>query len=141
LRVYLKVKIKSLAAEAIIIRQEERKHNIGCRARVRIRRLLRKSNELTITERETLERKLKAPSDNALKAFWGLRSHRTYDVREEARAAHVAYGFLRNRTYAQVEGSAKSSPEWERVRKLVEKYGDGSKTERMQRFEAWKEGA
>lgn len=139
MKVYLKVKIKSLAAEAQMIRSEERKCNIGCRARVKIRRRLRKSNELTTTERSKMERQLAAPSEKAMKAFWGLRYHRVYDVRGEARAAHVAYGFLRGRTYAQVEGAALSSPDWPRVEALVKKYGDES--DRMQKFAEWRSAA
>ena len=139
MKVYLKVKIKSLAAEAQMIRQEERKCNIGCRARIKIRRRLRKSNELSIDDRARMERQLVKPSENAMKAFWGLRYHRIYDVRDEARAAHVAYGFLRGRTYAQVEGAALSSPNWERVEALVKKYGDAP--DRLQKFSEWKDAS
>jgi hypothetical protein len=141
MKIYLKVKIKSLAAEAQMIRSEERKCNIGCRARVKIRRQLRKSNELTTGQRAKMERQIVKPSETAMKAFWGLRLHRTYDVREEARAAHVAYGFLRGRTYQQIEGAALTSPNWTRVQRLVEKYGDGVLAERMQKFTEWKEAA
>lgn len=80
----LRVKIRSLAEEAKIIRHEELRH----------------------------------PKQRA-----ELHRHRTFDVREEARAAHIAYGFLRGRTYHQIEKSCKSSPNWDRVQKLVEKYG------------------
>lgn len=135
MKVYLKVKIKSLTAEAQMIRAEERKCNIGCRARVRLRRLLRKSNSLPPEDRARYERWIKAPSENAMKAFWGLRYHRIADVRHEARAAHVAYGFLRGRTYEQVEGSAQSSPNWERVESLVKKYGAPGDRER---FAEWR---
>lgn len=141
MKVYLKVKIKSLAAEAQMIRSEERKCNIGCRARVRIRRQLRKSNELTTPERTKMERQLVKPSDKAMKAFWGLRHHRIYDVRDEARAAHVAYGFLRGRTYAQVEGSAITSPNWDRVWRLVHKYGEGDKAALEKALAEWREAA
>ncbi|WP_027685072.1 hypothetical protein [Rhizobium leguminosarum] len=141
MKVYLKVKIKSLAAEAQMIRKEERKCNIGCRARVKIRRRLRKSNELTTAERTRMERQLSKPSETAMQAFWGLRLHRTYDVREEARAAHVAYGFLRGRTYAQVEGAALSSPKWDRVEALVKKYGDGDLADRLKKFSEWKDAS
>jgi len=85
-RTYLKVKIKSLAAEAKIIRTEER------RAR-----------------RPGLRR--------------GLQDHRKGIVRYEARHTHLAYGFIRGREYHQMESSTHESPNWERVRKMVEKYG------------------
>ena len=66
---YLRVKIKSLAEEARIIRKEERK-------------------ALDHSDRATYE---------------GLRKHRTQDVRGEARAAQLAYAFVRGRPYAKIE--------------------------------------
>ena len=85
-RTYLKVKIKSLAAEAKIIRTEEK------RAR-----------------RPGLRR--------------GLEDHRKGIVRTEARHTHLAYGFIRGREYHQMESSTHETPNWEKVRKMVEKYG------------------
>jgi len=92
-KIYLKVKIKSLAAEARIIRHEEhraRKYDVDG-----------------------------APS----LLFWGLRSHRTCDVRREARASLLAYGFLRGRTYALMEAKSYDDPPMSRVAELVKKYG------------------
>ncbi len=115
-RVYLRVKVKSLADEAKIIRKEEK------RARLLSIRI-------------------------------GLRDHRTGIVRHEARHAQIAYGFLKGRSYAEIEGGAKEAPEWAKVRKMVEKYGshyswldDGSPTrdeaakhlaETLKRFDQW----
>lgn len=138
---YLKIKIKSLAAEATMIHREERRHNIGHRGRVRIRRQLAKATDLTPTQRARLERKMQKPSERAMKAFWGLRWHRQYDVRSESRASHVAYGFLRGLDYKQIEGTAKSSSNWSRVEDLVKKYGEDDIRVRMQRFAQWKEAA
>lgn len=94
----LKVKIKSLAAEAKIIRLEE-KRVLGYKK-----------------------------SDTTL--YLSLRSHRTNEVRREQRAAMLAYGFIRGRTYRQVEKCGKVSgirhqnhPDWNRVRQLAEKFG------------------
>lgn len=83
-RVYLKVKIKSLAAEAKIIRAEERK------------------NKYFRT---------------------GLSSHRKTVVRSEARHTLLAYGFLKGKRYRDLEPTAKNKPDWDRVRRMVEKYG------------------
>lgn len=111
-RVYLKVKIKSLAEEAKIIRKEESKNKFF---------------------RETLA------------------AHRKGVVRSEARAAQLAYSFLRGRNYSELEAKTHHKPDWERVKKLVDKYGifrDGEisyseylglKKIQMDRFEAWKE--
>lgn len=141
MKAYLKIKIKSLAAEATMIHREERRHNIGHRGRVRIRRQLAKATDLTPAQRVRLERRLAAPSERALKAFWGLRWHRQYDVRSESRASHIAYGFLNGLPYSRVEANTKSSPNWSRVEDLVKKYGEDDIRVRMQRFAEWKEAA
>lgn len=91
--VYLRVKIKSLAAEAVIIRREERK--------LRTRREPTQPGSL----------------------WWGLNHHRRHDVRREARAAALAYGFLRGRAYKQIEGKTHCDPDRDRVAALVKKYG------------------
>jgi len=134
---YLKIKIMSLAAEATMIHREERRHNVGHRGRVRARRMLARSNDLTDTERQKLTRKLIAPSDRNLQIFWGLRYHRTGEVRSEARSALIAYGFLRGLSYSKVETNPKSVPDWTRVKELVRKYGEDNLNERMARFDEW----
>lgn len=90
-KVYLKIKIKSLAAEASMIRREE--------------------HLWKLRDREL---------------FFGLRSHRTWDVRREARAALLAYGFLRGRPYKKIEAFTYDPPPFGRVVALVKKYGAGS---------------
>lgn len=83
----LRVKVKSLAAEARIIRLEER------RAR-------------TTAARESLY------------------FHRIRDVRREARAALLAYAFIRGRDYATCEKPGKwNPPDLVRVQQLVVKFG------------------
>lgn len=84
-REMLRVKVKSLAAEAAIIRREER------RTREKLR------EELAL--------------------------HRRTVVREAARNAHVAYGLVKGRAYEQMEGNAKSIPDWDEVTRMVKKYG------------------
>lgn len=84
-REMLRVKIKSLAEEARIIRAEEK------RTRGRLR------DELHL--------------------------HRIFDVRAAARHAHLAYGFIRGRTYEQMERKAGREPSWDEIRRLCKKYG------------------
>lgn len=93
---FLKVKIKSLAEEARIIRLEER------RAKAR-------------GDYETLT---------------SLYLHRTKDVRNEARATQLAYGFLKGRTRSEIESPSEtfylSYGEHElkaRTGAIVKKYG------------------
>jgi hypothetical protein len=53
--------------------------------------------------------------------------HRIHDVRDEARATHIAYGYLRGRALAQMEKSPDNIPSaiWARAQKMVDKYGVG----------------
>lgn len=81
---YLKVKIKSLAAEAVFIRKEENK------AKANYRYLKR------ITGKE-------AEYDRFQNLHYGLHQHRTVDVRMEARATQWAYAFIRGKQFNFVE--------------------------------------
>ncbi len=96
----LKVKIKSLADEAKIIRHEEKKW--GPR------------------RERSFEHMLLHDS---------LRDHRRLDVRSEARAAHLAYAYLKGRDYIQVENHLRDPNDskhmviWHEVSRLVKKYG------------------
>lgn len=72
--IYLKVKIKSLAAEARIIRLEEQR--------------------------------AKRSRQTDLRA--GLHHHRTFKVRQAARYAQLAYGYLRGRPYRLVERTTRT---------------------------------
>ncbi len=66
----------------------------------------------------------------------GLHGHRVWDVRTEARVALLAYGYLRGKTYAQLEVNPRFPPSWARVRDLVVKYGDDKRVPR-EVLEAW----
>ena len=83
-RLFLKVKIKSLAAESRIIRQEERKNP---HARI------------------------------------GLAEHRRRVVRPVSRINNLAYGFIRGRSYRQMELFSRTSPNWKEVWKVIERFG------------------
>ncbi len=84
-REMLRVKVKSLAEEARIIRKEERR-TFG-----RLREL--------------------------------LHHHRVWRVRMEARASHLAYGFIRGRTLEQMERIRHTEPDWDKVRSMCKRYG------------------
>lgn len=88
---YLKVKIKSLAEEARIIRKEESRA---------------KTPELKQS----------------------LKYHRKWDVRNEARATLVAYGYLRGKKLCEIEPNMKNFRFFvlyiePRVKAMVDKYG------------------
>ena len=103
MRIFLQVKIYSLAEEARYIRRKEAEQK-------------KRGNT------ELLNR---------------LHQHRIHHIRPETRAAHLAYGFLRGRSYDQIEGKAKRKPNWKTVERLIKKYGEGTGKE-QQAFEAWK---
>lgn len=53
-----------------------------------------------------------------------LHDHRVKEVRSEARHTHLAYGLIRGRRYEQMERSVTGyPPDWERVRKMIKRYG------------------
>lgn len=129
MRAYLKIKVVSLAAEAQLIRREERRH-------LTAERHLRQTRPSIFDGGGTT---------NHSRAYFGLRDHRTGIVRSEARAAQLAYGFLRGLEYSQMEGSAKrgprSSPPKARVLELVRKYGVGEDRKVLEeRLKLWWDG-
>jgi len=122
---YLKVKIKSLAEEACIIRHEERKY-------LRSSRWLRRNNGPEL--------------GTALSTWGGLNTHRL-QLRVEQRAAFLAYGYLRGRAYRQIEQApcylkapfCRPGPSWSRVQDLVLKYGpDKDKKALWDKLVAWR---
>lgn len=120
---YLRVKIKSLAAEASIIRHEERRAKTSRAYRREAKRRLRLGVEtgpaaipvgqkgefrtLTNSEAELATKQAQPPSTEQLDLWHGLNSHRRNEVRHEARCAQLAYAFIRGRAYRQVEATRK----------------------------------
>ena len=113
----LRVKIRTLADEARYIRREEQ--------RAKGRRKLEKGGKVIPGEFRF--------RDDALRL--SLRSHRTNEVRNEQRAALLAYAFVRGVPYLKVEprvdwsrygceATKRRDELWERVRSLVKKFGD-----------------
>jgi len=49
--------------------------------------------------------------------------HRRTIVRSESRHTGLAYGFIRGRSYSQLEPTAKRDPDWKRVEKMIKQYG------------------
>jgi hypothetical protein len=63
----------------------------------------------------------RAGKDELLRGI--LHSHRVCEVRREQRASLLAYGFLRGVEYAAIEAKTETPPDWNRVAKLVGKFG------------------
>lgn len=105
-KTYLKMKIVSLAAEARLIRREE-KNWYG-------------------------------PSETRT----GLYLHRVLDVRREARAALLAYGFIRGRLYSSMEkvgNHPQKAVDFARVLTLARKYGPLKQVLEAEALKAWVE--
>jgi len=95
MKTYLKIKIKSLAEEAKIIKREEQKWNIP----------------FTIDNLKTVH-----------PLYFSLREHRINVVRRECRLSNIAYGYLRGRSYKQIENKCYEAPNWERVAEIIRKF-------------------
>ncbi len=122
----LKVKIKTLAEEARIIRHQERAWLPGPawtkvgQTRVRVRPPV-------------------ANDDVRLVVNVNLHQHRVAHVRPEARASLLAYAFLRGVSHARVEATKMHTrPDWRRVEQIVKKFGYGDPRDLMQRYSEWK---
>lgn len=137
----LKVKICSLAAEARIIRRLEKQK------RDQARRARGWRQAVAVDDKGRAKTKwfkeVDAPdtaqySDDHLAKYQSLRAHRILDVRKEARASQLAYGFLRGRDYKQMEQKCYTEPNWSKVQDIAERFSGEDKRIVAQRFAAWK---
>lgn len=132
-RVFLKVKLKSLAEEARIIKHEEGKRKVR-RARA-IAGLLRNASDdvkahirmLRVTDAAHREEHRAQPwyplSAHELEQ---LHRHRINVVRVESRLTSIAYAIIRGRMLASVDSLKGLTPaHWERINAMLKKYGDG----------------
>jgi hypothetical protein len=116
-KIYLRVKINSLCEEAKIIRREENR---------------RKYKFIKTPDGKLRKRRI--VTDDTV--FWGLRTHRTEELRKEARCAYIAYAYLRGKSYRETENNPfwlkpnrttlrydPFRPNWSRVADIVLKFG------------------
>jgi hypothetical protein len=114
---HLKIKIKSLAAEARIIRAEEQKLKRRIRRSKKLRRILRKGGTLKgkpLTPERAEELGLEVHQ---------LKVHRKSDVREEARHSLLAYGYMRGTPYKNIEQRCEECPSSGRIASMVNRFG------------------
>jgi len=114
---HLKVKIKTLAAEAAIIRTEEHKARNAARSAVR-----RVSDGHGADPAAHYQR------------HEGLYRHRIDVVRPAARVNLLAYGCLRRTSYASMESKTRTYVDFHWIRKLVQRFGTA---EDQAYFETW----
>lgn len=120
MKIYLKMKVKTLAVESMMIHAAQR----------RIKRRVHKKGK-------TLD-----PAAGS-SAFWGMQHHRIEVVRREARSSLLAYGFLRGRLYGEIENNAYTKPDFKRVFGIIERFRDGPEKiqDITQRFAEWRDTA
>lgn len=128
----LKVKIKSLAAEARIIKQEEQKALRHARS---LRRYYDRRSVPLVAENE-----IKAASAG----YDSLHYHRIVKVRGETRLAGLAYGFLRGMPYRRIEAKYYEAPNWMRLEEMIRRFSGllpkkGSNEVRSQELQEWLE--
>jgi len=116
----LKIKAKSLAAEARIIRNLER----------RLKRRVTEGGK----PRPGLT------DDRTFSAFQKIRFHRILDVRTESRVTNLARAFLKGHAYMKVEHFTHVYPPMDRVKKMAERYGGGSNSLAVA-WKAWEDTA
>jgi len=117
----LRVKIKSLTEETKIIRHEDRVAKWHAHA-------ARNRAKQEMAEKHELHN-------------FNLHHHRIVDIREEARASHLAYGFLRGKSYREMEHFSYTQPNWYKIEKMISKYCDQDWRTVGQRFAQWKDEA
>lgn len=120
MKTHLKIKICSLAAESKIIRREERKWP-----------------GLTAEQHAAYDPFLSLTRPLPFNMRQSLHLHRVNDVRKATRAALLAYGFLRGRTYGQIENKTKNAPDWIRVIRTITQFSSEDPRVLQQRFAEW----
>lgn len=113
----LRVRVKELAQEAKYIRLEETK--------------IKSKQKITISHYrwdDELNKFVDRTGDNNSIDFFKLRFHRIVDVRNAARAAQLAYGFLRDVPYKVIESKThtdeyKMNQIKKEVKRLATKFG------------------
>ncbi len=121
---HLKVKVCSLSAEMTIIRKQEQKW------KDRARRAREKLKGVEYAEAN----------------FWSLRYHRA-GLKFEARATHLAYGFMRCIPYSAMEricygplkGFGSTEPNWAKIEEMVDRFSKDEPDPQgtKQRFAEW----
>ena len=122
-KLYLKIKLKSLAEEAKIIRKEENKYKYASR-----------NYRITLDNVRVCD---EAKADELIGIYENLRSHRVGNVRHEARDSHIAYGFLRGKLYKVVETpSPNNPPNLRNIVGIIQRFG-GDRKFSIEDLSAW----
>mgnify|MGYP003577472053 CR=1 FL=1 len=132
----LKIKAKSLAAEAGIIRTEE----------ARLAAAIKCAVCPPLTDKSETAHRRRARYDRLTSALSSIVSHRRTVVRREARYTNLARAFLRGRSYERAENkvlppNVLTPMEWDKIAAMVKRHGPGDVRMLMQRFDEWRQQA
>lgn len=129
--VCLKVKLKSLAVEARMIKFEEQKRKVPRHRRRSHGKIVNTQviqHQKIAREDSRIRRRNRAGKSwfpMSLMQLQMLQRHRLDVVRVEARLTTIAYGYLRGRTFASIDsGRGLKDKDWERIDRMVREYGD-----------------
>jgi len=61
-----------------------------------------------------------------------LQVHRRGALRAEARDTHIAYGYLKGRSYSQIEATVNRPADWDNIARMVKKYGNTGLAEKLE---------
>lgn len=135
-RVFLKVKLKSLAEEARIIKREENKRKVR-----RFRCNNQKGSEyVQVDAREVRKDSQRRSHDRRAKSWYPLSAqelhqlhrHRIDVVRREARATSIAYAIIRGRMLKDVDsGRGLTVACMEKIQKMVKRYGNAEDSDQQ----------
>jgi hypothetical protein len=67
-----------------------------------------------------------------------LREHRKDVVACASRETHLAYGFLKGKTYKAIEPKRFTDPNWKEIQRMIQAYGDAPLSDLNAQFEIWK---
>lgn len=130
---YLKVKVLSLVEEAKIIRRHEyRRQMMFALANTKF-----DDKKQEFKRVKFLKKNDYVDEGHNQKIYNGLHRHRVFDVREETRSSHLAYGFLKGNAYHDMEERAENEPNWEKIQRLVMRYGEGDPSLLKLNIETW----
>lgn len=142
----LKIKQKSLAAEARIIRDEEERLSDAAYLNL----MLTPQRASKIADPDEMEKYLKRAEQGRQRLLSRknrIAAHRRNDLRHESRLTHLARGFIKGLPYEAMEGLVRPNNHlnefaWDRIEKMVRKYGAyGDIRVYMQKFEEWEQSA
>lgn len=79
----------------------------------------------------------KWPRAGVMGTRYALNQHRRFDVRQEARSAQLAYGFLRNKPYRSIEEKCWDAPDETRIIEIAVKFGKLDKKQAAASIKEW----